>query len=336
MFTDIISGAMGLGASLYTADMSRRSNEATNAANLQSVRETNEMNYNIAERANKIQREMFNEQMDYTRATQQEEWNRADSQLQRAVADAQEAGLSPLSILSSGAGSSGQVVSQPVAPRMEVPEMVAGQMSPLDAGFFGSLQDMSRAFLDILKDSKHMSSEEKIERYKQEQENTRFEAQLRQTSALTNKQLNLQNSRESRQLQESIREFNATLENTITEQNRNYALNEADKLSQYVSRMTGGVSGSYKKYDNYGEYNLALRDWADSYSAKTQEIVSNYSKNSSGSGGLKVSASAGPFSGSIGADGSGSRGKSENFDTYYKHEMASWFAKNPRPVYIGK
>lgn len=336
MLDGLFSGLFGLGSSIITSATSKRNNASTNAANLSSVRETNQMNYNIAERANQLQRDMFNEQMDYTRATQQEEWNRADSQLQRAVADAQGAGLSPLAVLSSGAGSSGQIVSQPSAPHMNVPEMIPAQMSPLDSGYYMSMQDMSRAFLDILKDSRHMSGEQKIERFKQEQENLRFEKQLRQASALTNKQLNLQNSQESRRLQESIREFNATLENTITEQNRRYALDEADKLSQYVSRMTGGASGAYKKYDNYDEYNSALRDWATAYSDKSQEIVSNYnkSKNSSGSGGVSVG--IGPVH--VGAQGFGSSGKSagENFDNYYKHEMASWFAKNPRPVYIGK
>lgn len=336
MLDGLFSGILGLGSSIITANASQENNRNTNAANLKAVRETNLANYNIAQRANELQRSLFNEQMDYTRATQQEEWNRADSQLQRTVADAQSAGLSPLAVLSSGAGSSGQVVAQPPAPSMHVPEMIPAQMSPLDSGYYMSMQDMSRAFLDILKDSKHMSGEQKLERFKQEQENFRFEKQLRQTSALTNKQLNLQNSRESRQLQETIREFNATLENTITEQSRRYALDEADKLSQYVSRMTGGSSGSYKKYDNYDEYNSALRDWAVAYSDKSQEIVANYnkSKNSSGSGG--VSFGVGPVH--VGAQGSGSSGKSagENFDNYYRHEMASWFAKNPRPVYIGK
>ncbi len=336
MLDGLFSGLFGLGSSLVTAQTSRDNTNAVNNANLQSVRETNMANYAIAERANELQRNMFNEQMDYTRAVQQEEWNRADSQLQRAVADAQGAGLSPLAVLNSGAGSSGQVVAQPTAPHMNVPEMIPAQMSPLDSGYYMSMQDMSRAFLDILKDSRHMSSEQKLERFKQEQENLRFEKQLRQTSALTNKQLNLQNSTESRKLQETIREFNATLENMLTEQNRRYALDEAEKLSEYVSRMTGGASGAYKKYEDYDEYTSALSDWADSYCEKTQEIVANYSKSYQGSGGVSLSAGTKALYGSISVNGNHATGESKDFDVYYKHEMASWMAKHPRPVYLGK
>lgn len=335
MVYDPYSAAISAGASALEAGVGYINTVKTNEANMEIANATNEANKEIAAAANALQQDMFNAQMDYNRAVQEESWNRADTTFQRAVMDATNAGLSPLAVLEN-ANNNGGIISAPGAPSMHVPTMIGAQMSPLNPAFFGSLEDGARAMLEIISQDKRLSAEKKLTVYKEEQENYRFERQLRATSALTNKQLNLQNSRESRELQESIREFNATLENTVTEQNRRYALEEADKLSQYVTRMTGGASGAYKKYDNYDEYNTALRDWADAYSEKTQDIVANFSKskNASGSGGLHVN--VGPVG--VGAQGSGSSGEStsKNFDTYYKHEMASWVAKNPRPVYIGK
>ncbi len=335
MVYDPYSTIISAGTSALEAGVGYINTVNTNKANQEIAKATNDANKEIAAAANALQQDMFNSQMDYTRAVQEENWNRADTQFQRAVMDATAAGLSPLAVLEN-AQNIGGIVSQPSAPNMNVPTMVGAQMSPLNPAFFGSLEDGARAMLEIIAQDKRLSAEDKLTRFKEEQENYRFEKQLRQTSALMNKQLNLQNSRESRQLQEDIREFNATLENTITEQNRRYALDEADKLSQYVSRMTGGVSGAYEKYDNYDEYNSALRNWAIAYSDKSQEIVANYNKSKSRSGSGSVSAGFGPIH--VGASGSGSSGESfgENFDNYYRHEMASWVAKNPRPVYLGK
>ena len=207
------------------------STQITNMRNVALQRETNALNKQIADERNAMQINMFDQQMDYTRQVQEKEWNRADTQLQRAVADAELAGLSPLTAL--GAGSTGQVVSQPSAPALQAAQMVSPYNNPMNPVDFQSLRDLDRAVLDIIKQDRQSSSTEKIEKYKQEQENSRFMAQLRQTSALTNKQLNLENSKESRRLQEQIREFNATLEQTKTENDRQYKLKELDTLKAY-------------------------------------------------------------------------------------------------------
>lgn len=317
------------------------SNQLTNQRNVALQRETNALNKQIADERNALQLDIFNEQMDYTRQLQETEWNRADTQLQRAVADAELAGLSPLTAL--GAGSTGQVVAQPSAPALQAAQMVSPYNNPMNPVDFQSLRDLDRAVLDIIKQDRQSNSTEKIEKYKQEQENARFTAQLRQTSALTNKQLNLENSRESRRLQEQIREFNATLEQTKLETNRRYKLDELDKLKGYALALTGNASGSFKRYDDYKEWQSAFDDWSRRYTGYAASITADFyseSKSKSGSGSINLGIPYTPkiplTNGGISGSGESSESKSESFSEYYRHRMASYFARNPVPVYFGK
>lgn len=312
---------------------------ATNNSNIQMQQETNALNKQIADEANALQLNMFNQQMDYTRQLQETEWNRADTQLQRAVADAELAGLSPLNAL--GAGSTGQIVSQPSAPSLHAAQMVSPYSNPMNPVDFQSLRDLDRAVLDIIKQDRQSDSTEKIEQYRQEQENSRFTAQLRQTSALTNKQLNLENSRESQKLQEQIREFNATLEQTKTENSRRYKLDELDRLKGYALALTGDSSGNFKRYDDYNEWEKAFNSWSNRYVEYSASITADFyseSKSKGGSGSLNLGIK-GPFdgyNGGISANGQTSESKSESFSEYYRHRMASYFAKDPVPIYFGK
>lgn len=309
---------------------------STNKANVEMQKETNALNKQIADERNSLQLNMFNEQMDYTRKVQETEWNRADSQLQRAVADAELAGLSPLTAL--GAGSTGQVVAQPSAPSLQAAQMVSPYNNPMNPVDFQSLRDLDRAVLDIIKQDRSSDSQEKIEKYKQEQENSRFTAQLRSNAALTNKQLNLENSRESRRLQEQIREFNSTLEQTKTENDRQYKLKELDSLKGYALALTGGASGSYKRVSDYKQWEKDFSDWSQRYVDYADTITADYistSKSKGGSGSLNLGTNS-PLkglNGGISANGQTSESKSESFSEFYKHKMASFFAKDPVPVY---
>lgn len=305
---------------------------ATNKANVEMQKETNALNKQLADERNALQLDMFNEQMDYTRQVQEKEWNRADTQLQRAVADAELAGLSPLTAL--GAGSTGQVVSQPSAPSLQAAQMVSPYNNPMNPVDFQSLRDLDRSILDIIKQDRKSDSDEKIEKYKQEQENSRFTQQLRQNAALTNKQLNLENSRESRRLQEQVREFNATLEQTKTENDRQYKLKELDSLKGYALALTGGASGSYKRVSDYKKWEKDFSDWSQRYLDYADTITADYistSKSKGGSGSADVGIPG--IKGGVSASGQTSESKSESFSEFYKHKMASFFAKDPVPVY---
>lgn len=307
------------------------SNQLNNQRNVALQRETNALNKQIADERNAMQLDMFNEQMDYTRQVQETEWNRADTQLQRAVADAELAGLSPLTAL--GAGSTGQVVSQPSAPALQAAQMVSPYNNPMNPVDFQSLRDLDRAVLDIIKQDRQSSSTEKIEKYKQEQENSRFTQQLRQTSALTNKQLNLENSRESRRLQEQIRQFNATLEQTKTENDRQYKLKELDSLKGYALAITGNASGAFKRVPDYKQWEKEFNDWSQRYVEYSNTIEADYistSKSKGGSGSADVGIPG--IKGGVSASGQTSESKSESFSEFYKHKMASFFAKDPVPV----
>lgn len=330
---------LGFIGDLTSAYINRRNNRENNETNIAMQRETNALNKQIADEANALQMNMFDQQMDYTRQVQEQEWQRADTQLQRAVADAELAGLSPLTAL--GAGSTGQVVSQPSAPSLHASQMVSPYSNPMNPVDFQSLRDLDRAVLDIIKQDRQSDSSEKIEMYKQEQENSRFTAQLRQTSALTNKQLNLENTKESRRLQEQVREFNATLEQTKIESNRRYKLDELDKLKGYALSLTGGASGNFKKCDNFKEWETDFSKWCNSYAEESAKITADYISTSKSKGG---SASIGvdipynpviPFTkGSISGSGQSSEAESKSFAEYYKHRMASFFANNPLPIYF--
>lgn len=354
-----LGGLFGLGSSIATAEYGKWDNIRTNDANISMNRETNAMNKQIADEANQLQLDLFNQQMDYTRQTQQTEWERADSSLQRAVADASKSGLSPLSVIASGGSPSGAIVSQPSAPNMHVPTMQAAQMNPLNPAYFLSMNDAARAAFDIIKDDRHMRSEEKIERLKQTEENYRFEKQLRATSALTNKRLNLENSRKSKELQEQIRQFNSNLELAVTEGNRRYAENTAKELTNYVKNITGDASGAYRYFKGtFDEYRLELRKWGNWYSDAVAKITADYESDSYNlSSGVNVSANGGNsssydgklngfslgigtgdssssnFGASSGASASGGETHTRSFATYLKQRLASEMADNPYPVW---
>lgn len=328
-------GALGFLGDLVSTFTNADNVRSTNKTNVDMQRETNALNKQIADENNALQLNMFNQQMDYTRQLQETEWNRADTQLQRAVADAELAGLSPLTAL--GAGSTGQLVSQPSAPALHSAQMVSPYNNPMNPLDFQSLRDLDRAVLDIIQQDKQLDSAEKIEKYKQEQENSRFTAQLRQTSALTNKQLNFENSRESRRLQEQIREFNSTLEVTKTENSRRYKLEELDKLKGYALSLTGESSGNFKRYNNYNEWESAFNKWSIDYTEFCATISADYiasSKSKGGSGSADVGILG--VKGGISGSGQTSSSKTESFSVYYRHRLSSYFARNPVPVYFGK
>lgn len=354
MVYDPYSAAIAAGTSALEAGVGYINTMNTNKANLAIAESTNEANKQIAAAANALQQDMFNSQMDYNRAVQEETWNRADTTFQRAVMDASKAGLSPLAVLEN-ANNVGATLSAPSAPSMHVPTMVGAQMSPLNPAFFGSLEDGARAMLDIIKQDRRLSSEEKMTKYKEEQENIRFEKQLRQTSALTNKRLNLENTRASRDLQEKMREFNATLEMTVTENNRRYAEKQAEELRNYVSGLTNGASGAYRYFrGSFSEYRLELRKWGDWYSDAVSKITADYEADSYSNGvSANVSANSGNalnggvkvagngfdagYSDSLGASAGTKSDNSEShtrsFAMYLKQRLASEIADNPYPVW---
>ncbi len=327
---------LGFLGDLTSAFLNYDSNQRTNERNVELQRETNALNKQIADERNAMQMDMFNQQMDYTRKVQEQEWNRADTQLQRSVADAELAGLSPLAAL--GAGSTGQVVSQPSAPSLQAAQMVSPYNNPMNPVDFQSLRDLDRAVLDIIKQDKKSDSDEKIEMYKQEQENSRFTAQLRQSSALANKQLNFENSKESKRLQEQVREFNATLEQTKIENDRQYKLKELDALKGYALALTGESSGNFKRVSDYNQWVADFDAWSKRYVDYSNTITADYystSKSKGGSGSIDLGLK-GPvkgLNGGISGSGQTSDSKTESFSVYYRHKMASFFADDPVPIY---
>ena len=81
--------------------------------------------------------------------------------------------------------------------------------------------------------------------------------------------------------------------------------------------------------------------WCASYAEESASITADYistSKSKGGSGsidlGIPYTPSI-PFTkGGISGSGQSSESESKSFAEYYKHRMASFFAKNPFPVYF--
>ena len=113
-----IGGALITGASgLINSAINYYNQKQTNEANSKNVDKTNYTNMAIARENNAAQMDMFNQQMDYTKALQQQQFDREDTSYQRTVEDLQASGLSPLAM--TGTDSAGQVVAQPSAPQLE-------------------------------------------------------------------------------------------------------------------------------------------------------------------------------------------------------------------------
>lgn len=103
-------GAIGIGSNAY-------SQYDANATNLQSVRETNEMNYLIHKEDKQAQIDMFNRTNAYNTPEQQ-------------VARLRAAGINPSAVLGSDGQRSGVSAVMPSVPA--APQMVAGHVNPVD------------------------------------------------------------------------------------------------------------------------------------------------------------------------------------------------------------
>lgn len=357
---EIASAAAGfVGGTLgVLGDM--RNTDKTNQTNKDLTRETNEMNYKIAQEANQLNREMFNEQMDYTKAVQQETWNREDTSYQRTVADAQAAGLSPLAALQGGTNGAGQVVSQPSAPQMQAAQMHAAVMNPynIDTTY---ISDLARATMDSISRDKKMSSDEKIAELDRQASLDELTKTLESTSANLMKQI---------QSSENIADKNRQMDyimslNSLNELSRSNKEKEMkawqEQFSKDLASATNGLGVSYKVYTDKSEYESALNAWCTAYSVELlkyssmQPSVESMSKGSGtgvsagvgfGSASQSGTQSSGGFMQSasrsvpgINANASTNLSESESYGRDSTEQdravLKQWLSSHPMPVYKG-
>ncbi len=276
---------------------------ASSLINRKSQQDTNKSNERNVDKTNALQLDMFNKQMDYTKALQQEEWARQDSAYQRTVDDLVNSGLSPL-LASGGATSSGAIVSAPSAPHLSVAQAIAPQF---DTTF---ISDLTRELI---------ASETTKSVAEANNEATRLN--LLSSLESSEKQLDMQiKSNETLAENKQFQEFQQFLTNSrlsLSVSDRDSVVNFATQAHRDISNLLG-ADVPVKVIRDYDEWLSAYTSWWSNFMSSSVladiENVTSSSSTSTSSGssfGSSDKASVG-----LGVAGSGSVstgvGSSEN------------------------
>lgn len=126
----LISG----GAGLLGGFLGMSSQSKANSANLQATRETNEMNYKIAQMNNESNEQQTQKMLDWQRKQWEDtnQYNSASSQVQRY----KEAGLNPYLMMQNGSAGSASAMGGTTPTRAEPVQMVAPHVEPITSGEF--------------------------------------------------------------------------------------------------------------------------------------------------------------------------------------------------------
>lgn len=314
------------------------SNMYSNYKNIESQADTNETNMAI-----------FNKQFDYTKSIQAETWRRDDSELQRRVHDAKNAGLSPLAALNGG--SSGSVVSQPSAPHINAPirdSVMSGvnMDSLVDSMLADRKLDIEQQNADT--QAKKVSNDKELANQKMAQEMQIVDKQLQAANAQLQMKLEQDESQYSRSRADSLMQFNKTIALQARTQDhrekmeiQKYLLDDLKSIQDEARSRTGNLSGSYKIYTDKAAYEAAYAVWARRYADKVAEVFANPTRSSKSagksdsvslSGGLTSPALAG---GNASVGGTQSTFGSESMDitANANAEIIAWLNENPVPIY---
>lgn len=293
----VVSGIASPLVALYNGKQNRKAQKEANEANIELQRETNAQN----------------------EALQREEWQREDTALQRHVADAQAAGVSPI----------GNVNGSPTSLSTD---MVAPTVDPVTSG------DMGRALGDSLSDFASLLSG-KSERQKDRDENRQLQNNQFDHAIETLKmQLDNTSDEKEKDRLNALEMSCNQLRQQALEEDYKVALELERQFQESVKTATGGMSVNYYLVDDYEQYKKELRAWNNQYYMFiTSEVPQYSSETSSGSSSTSTSATGKAFS--IGAGSSSSQSQSatssvstgDNNTPYYK--LRSWLLDHPKPEY---
>lgn len=299
-----VGSFLGAGASIFNNERNIRAQKRANDANIDLQREMNQQN-----------QENWQDEFDYVKQQNELTRQREDNAIQRQVADAESAGISPLAVAGTGGASASSVNSAPSAPEMRAPFVQAPQsdLSVMNALFQHSLNAIAQ--------DRDLSSKEKIADMQTSTQKFIAVAQLENAKKISDSSNDAQLKIATNQLIElnrsnTAREYQAKL----------------DYFKDYVSRITDGhgrfVYGKYDA-DTCRRHNeeISVR-WAEFVKSLPADSLSkSKSDNTSVSGGLKVGKSDGgssskwnPIAGiadsltkglNVGVDGAYSKGKSD-------------------------
>ena len=326
----IIGGALISGASgLIGSAINYYNEKQTNEANSKNVDKTNYTNMAIAQANNAAEMDMFNQQMDYTKALQQQQFEREDNSYQRTVKDLQASGLSPLAM--NGTDSAGQVVAQPSAPQLE---SARAQPFLADSPQF----DMASIVDNVLKNRELDLEQAKIGNEKIKADLDRKERSDENTQIIIAQMARLDKQLESNEyiantkVNKDIEMFNAQISETIRSHTVDEQIANQKILLERAKGLTNGKSTAYKIYDNKDEYDANYKSWVQQYARAVEEIYSEPSKKSESTNG-SLGTRLGAFSFNKSLDGSVGHSSSEDISSRQDTKMAQWFDANPVPIY---
>ena len=259
----VIQGVASPLVAMHEGHKNRKARREANEANIELQRETNAQN----------------------EALQREQWEREDTALQRHVADAQAAGVSPIGNVNG-------------SPSSLSTNMVAPTVDPVTSG------DMARAIGDSLSGFASLISD------KSERQKDRDQSRLLQDSQFANalKTLKLQiastsNEKEKDRLNALQMSCNQLQQQALAEDYK-VALELERQFQESVKTATGGMSVNYYLVDDYEQYKKELRAWNNQYYMYiTSEVPQYSSESSSGSSSASTSATGKAFS--VGAASAG-------------------------------
>lgn len=279
---DAVGGILGAGASIFNNERNIRAQKRANNANEALQREMNQQN-----------QENWQAEFDYTKQQNELTRQREDNAIQRQVADAESAGISPLAVAGTGGASASTVNSAPSAPEMQAPFVQAPQsdLSVMNALFQHSLNAITQ--------DRDLTSKEKIADMQSSTQKFIAISQLENAKAIADSSNDTQLKIATNQLIElnrsnSAKEYQAKL----------------DYFKDYVSRITDGhgrfVYGEYDT-DTCRRHNEEISTrWAEFIKTlPADSLSSSQSDTTSVNGGVGVNKSGSSGSGS----GSGNKGK---------------------------
>lgn len=298
---------------------------------------------------NATNKQINDDSLAYNKEVQEKTWEREDSAWQRGVADAEAAGLSPLSVTSGS--TSGSIAGAPSAIPMQADNSASilndAMQSSINSMYQGAALDLQKKQFDAKQkqDDDHFRASLQRDYDAMDETKQRLQMQIDATSDENEKRRLQEASQFHEQLSETIREFNLQFEESKHQFDQRLTEERFDKyqqaLADRIKQVTGG-KGKFQTYDDYAKYQAAmseytarLRDYIEVHIGRTSESQA-FGDSSSASFGLNASASSQAGLGSSASQsGSQSFSHSENNSQYNDAMLRAFFEENPCPVYTG-
>lgn len=272
-------------------------------------------NYGMQEKQLEFQKEMEQRNYDYMVATQQEEWQRADTAHQREVADLKASGLSPLA--SVNGNTTGNIVNEQGLQNYITPQYEASGIATANAEMMNAIASTKEIFKNIYTENNQNERERKKRELEIDIEDKKIKAEWEKTVA--------QLKEEDKKLAQE--KWAKSEELKLQKENFEWQAKEADKtrLENQAESATG--IRLYEKITNKKRFDYKFRLWNIAQQEKLKEATEKYSvqsKQGGGGGGINT-----PI---FGANANGKGGISYN--NFIEQEMKEWYTRNPIPIYV--